>query len=226
MRFPRPLALLALSLAAPAFASGVDIAWDNCLGESGAVSLKQFACGSNTGQDALWVSFESAVPASNIGRIEVALDFLTRTGNPLPVWWDFEDFASCRRGALFIDVDPPHETPICARMYTSTNPPTFVVDRIDYQLPTPDAGRMVVAANVTGPLLANQRYLACRFLLSHVKTSACAGCSEPVSITVTAVRVATIVLSNPITNNVALWQQNLPTATRASTWSALKRLYH
>jgi len=36
MRFRCSIAVLSMFLATPALASGVDIAWDNCLGESGA----------------------------------------------------------------------------------------------------------------------------------------------------------------------------------------------
>jgi hypothetical protein len=217
-------ALLTLSLSTPALATGVDIAWDNCLGEPGAVSLKSFACGTNAGQETMWISFESSQFASSMGRLEVAIQFQTRSGVALPVWWDFEDFASCRHGALSVDPEAPFETATCARVFTSVNPPTFVVDRIDYQLPTPDVGRMVVAANLSGPLLANQRYLACRFLLKHIQTSACAGCSELASVTVTALRIANMIITTPITQNTALWQTGA-TATRATSWSALKRMY-
>ena len=100
-----PLLLLSLSLASPALAAGVDIAWDNCRGEPGAVSLKQFACGNNLGSESLWISFESPVSASSMGRLEVAIDFHTAGGGTLPVWWDFEDLASCRRGGLRVDTE-------------------------------------------------------------------------------------------------------------------------
>lgn len=223
MRSMWSLALLSLSLATPALASGVDIAWDNCLGETGALSLKQFACDTNAGQESMWVSFESSQPATSMGRLEVEIQFQTRSGVALPVWWDFEDFASCRRGALSVDTAPPYETATCARVFNSANAPTFFVARIDYQLPTVDAGVMVVSAQIGAPLVANQRYLACRFLINHGKTSVCAGCSEPVGITA-IVRVANMTITNPLTQNVALWQ-SLPTATRATSWAVLKRMY-
>jgi hypothetical protein len=224
MRFCCSIAVLSVFLATPALASGVDIAWDNCLGESGATSLKAFACNTNSGQESLWISFESSEPASTINKLEVAIRFQTQSGSALPVWWDFEDLASCRRNALSVDPDPPYETPICTRP-TGTGPmPLFVVDRIDYQFPSADEGTMVIITQIGNPLVANQRYLACRFLLSHAKTSACAGCNEPVSITVTGVRAANMTFTNAITQNFALWQSR-PTGTRATTWSALKRLY-
>jgi len=219
------LLLLSLSLASPALAGGVDIAWDNCRGEPGAGSLKEFACGNNLGGESLWISFESSVSAPSMGRFEVAIDFHSRDGGTLPVWWDFEDLASCRRGALQVDKGGAVETPTCARIFTSANRPTWVVDRVDYMLPTPDAGRMVIAAAVSGPLVANQRYLACIFTLLHANTASCAGCDVPVVISVTAVRPDGIIISNPLHQNFVYWQQTNPTATRATTWGALKGLY-
>ena len=224
MRSQIPILLLTLSLATPVSASGVDIAWDDCLGEPGAASLKQFACDSNAGQESMWVSFESSQTVNSTGKLEVAIQFGTRSGVALPVWWDFEDFSSCRRGALSVDPSPPYETATCARVFSSATPPTFFVDRIDYQFPSADVGTMVVIASVGTQLLANQRYLACRFLLTHAKTAVCAGCSEPVSIIVTGVRYGNMTFTDPITQNVASWQ-SLPTATRASSWAALKRMY-
>ena len=218
------LIALGLVVAAPAMAAGVDIAWDDCLGEADAVSFKQFACNTDLGYESLWISFESSVPSSTIRLLEVAIQFQTRSGAPLPVWWNFEDWASCRRGGLSVDPAPPYETPTCARTFTPTNGHGFVVDRIDYQFPSADVGTMVVAAAVGAPLVANQRYLACRFLLVHAKTLECAGCSEPASVTVTGVHVDNVILTSPIHSNVALWQ-SLPTATRPVTWSALKQLY-
>src|SRR5262245_59014508 len=145
-----PLLLLGVSLASPALAaSGVDIAWDSCRGEPGAVSLKQFACGTNLGEDLLYVSFESSVAAPSMGRVEVAIDFHTAGGGTLPVWWDFEDLASCRRLGLSVKTYGDVETPTCARIFTSASRPTWVLDRVDYLLPTPDAGRIVIAANVS-----------------------------------------------------------------------------
>jgi hypothetical protein len=41
---------------------------------------------------------------------------------------------------------------------------------------------------------------------------------------VAGVRVANMTITNPITQNVALWQTGA-TGTRNTSWSALKRLY-
>ncbi len=61
-------------------------------------------------------------------------------------------------------------------------------------------------------------------------TAGCAGCLEPIDITVSAVRLVNSlaveqVLTQPEANNVAHWQADRATATRATSWAALKSLY-
>ena len=79
---PLVVALFAVSLASSALAAGVDLAWDGCLGDPGALSLKTFACDRNTGEDQLYVSFVPAVSFSGVTVFEVALDLRPRGGLP------------------------------------------------------------------------------------------------------------------------------------------------
>jgi hypothetical protein len=225
MKFLRLLALAPFALASPASAAGIDLAWDSCLGEPTATSIKTFACNTSLGTESLWISFESPITGAP-APVEVAIEFRTRSGEPLPVWWDFEDVSSCRRGALYPDTDPPNATPTCAP-WDASEVPAFVIDRIDYQLPTADVGRMVVSSRRPGSVAIGQRYLACRLLLTHVRSTgvqACAGCQVPVRVTLNAVSIASHIMTNPITQNFVLWQDT-PVPTRASSWSALKSLY-
>src|SRR5262249_14493265 len=155
--------------------------------------------------------------------LEVAFEMRNRTGAALPVWWDFEDVASCRRGQLFPDPDLPEETPTCAAWSPSVGMPRFVIDRSDFQFPTADVARMVVSSRGGGGVPAGRRSLACRLLLTPLgSTGGCAGCREPVRITVTAINVGGVLLTQPITQNTALWQPDGPVATRATSWGALK----
>ena len=227
MRTPRRFtpALLLVLLASPAGAAGIDLAWDACRGEPAATSAKHFACDVNTGGESLWLSFESPI-TGNPGLVEVALEFRTLGGGPLPAWWDFKDFASCRRGALGDATEPTNWTPTCAS-WTFGVIPSFEITRIDYQFPTADVGRMVMGSRTAGSVTAGQRYLACRVQLTHARSTglqACAGCQEPMRITLTAVNVAGHVMTQPITQNYVLWQ-SAPTHARATTWAAVKSLY-
>jgi hypothetical protein len=223
-------ALLALSLVAvPAMAAGVNIAWDGCLGDPEAVSLKTFACDTNTGEHALFVSFVPAVSFSVVQVFEVALDVRTRGGFPLSAWWDARSPEGCRLdqfGPGFIQLSP---TASCEGW---NPPPDFTTSRYNYQYPTPDAAHLVVSTRgIPGGILAGHHYVACRIVVRHprtVGTGSCGGCGQPVDITVSAVRMATLtteqVLTQPETNARALWQDS-PVPTRTSTWGALKSLY-
>lgn len=221
--------VLSLVLAGPAMAAGVDIAWDGCLGDAEAVSLKAFACDRNTGEDLLYVSFVPAVSFAGATILEIAIDLRTRGGSPMPVWWDVATSGGCRRDQFGADGVQPSLTATC----TGWSPaPDFVTSRFNFAYPTPDAARIVVSTHASLSVVAGIHYLGCRFLLRHPATvgaTACAGCSEPVDITVSALRLANLtaeqVLTVPQSKNVALWQQDRPVSTRATTWGALKSLY-
>ena len=87
MRTRLLMCFLSVVLASTVSAAGVDLAWDACLGDPGALSLKTFACANNAGEDALLVSFVPAVSMPAVTTIEIALDFRTRSGDAMPAWW-------------------------------------------------------------------------------------------------------------------------------------------
>ena len=223
-----PLVALSIILAGPAMAAGVNIAWDGCLGDPEAASLKTFACDRNTGVDVLYVSFVPGVSLAGATIVEIALDLRTRSGRSLPSWWDAAGSGACRRAQFGASLQPT-STATCA----GWNPaPDFVTSRFNFGYPTPDAARLVVTTHASLSVVAGVHYLGCRFALQHVATtgpSACAGCAEPVDITVSAVRLANLtveqVLTTPQSKSVAFWQEDRPVPTRLTSWGALKSLY-
>jgi len=228
MKNPILISLLMWWLAAPVRGAGVDIAWDGCLGDPGAVSNKSFACDQTLGAEQLLISFVPAISFTSVFLIEVAIDMRTRT-DAMPAWWDVYGFNSCRRGGLDVDAFPAVlATPTCERWYASA---TIETASYDWRYPTADVARMVVQAHVsTASVIEGHHYLACRLLLNHGGAEGCAGCLDPIDITVSAVRLAksfTVdqVLTQPQTSNVAHWQPDRATATRATSWAALKSLY-
>jgi hypothetical protein len=233
MRTRLLVCLLWVVLASPVSAAGVDLAWDACLGDPGALSLKTFACDNNVGQDPLLVSFVPAVSMPSVTTIEIALDFRTRSGVAMPAWWEVGQPDGCRRGLLSVDPDLQVHGPSCEAWLTSLVTPGFVIARFDIRTPTPDVAHMVVLAHPTSSsVVAGSHYVGCRMLLGHagsVGTITCAGCREAVDITLSAVRLATStseqVLTLPQTSNHVQWQLDRPVATRATTWGAVKALY-
>ena len=228
MRIPFLPVLLTLSFATPALASGVDIAWDGCLGDPGAVSLETFACDRNLDEHELFVSFVPAASFSPIQILEVALDLQTRGGHPLSAWWDFSSPAGCRLGQFGAGLQVS-STPSCEGW---SPPPDFSTNRFNYHYATPDGAHIVFSTRgINTGVLAGHHYIACRVVLTHARTvgtGSCAGCLDPVDITVSGVRIATLtseqLLTQPQANARVLWQDSA-VPTRASTWSALKSLY-
>lgn len=222
----------AAAVATPTRAAGVDLAWDGCLGDPGALSLKTFTCDRNTGEDQLYVSFVPAVSFTGGTVFEVALDLRTRGGLPISLWWQDSIPDGCRADQFQADPVQPSGTPGCAGWLPPF--PDFFTSRFNFRYPTPDAAHLVVSVH-TQPvsISAGQYYFACRLLVRHPATvgaGACAGCLDPVDITVSAVRLAKPgfeeLINTPLADNLARWQQEQATPARASTWSALKSLYH
>jgi hypothetical protein len=224
------LALLSLVLFANAAqAFGLNLAWDQCYGDAPPVVRKLFACDRNTGVDMVVASFVPAFSHSTGGLLEIQFDIQTRSGVTLPVWWDFATLSSCRRNQATIGSVPL--TPLLTCRDLGSNP--VVAIRDDYRYPTPD--HMVLTASAQAgntPLVGGVEYFAYAFVISHALSTgagACAGCLEPVAITLTALRAgfpSPEILTVPAGGNVVGWQQDLPVAVRNVTWSAVKSLYH
>lgn len=226
------LVLSVLAAVIPAHAAGVNLAWDRCYGDGPPVTNKSFACDQNTGLETVVASFILGSPVPSAGLLEVQLDIHTRSGTALPVWWDTRTITSCRRNQIVFDGLPPTPIVTCQPVITSSVPELFII-RNNFQVPTPDHMVLVASASVgTMPLAASVEYFACRVLIHHsgtIGTSACSGCMEPVAITLSQLRIGGLsptILSTPASGNVVNWQSDVPTATRNSTWSAVKALYH
>jgi hypothetical protein len=227
------MCLLSVVLASPVAAAGVDLAWDACLGDPGALSLKTFACDNNAGQDALLVSFVPSVSMPSVTTLEIAIDFRTGSGVAMPAWWEVGSFSGCRRGLLGVNPDLQISGPSCSPWIGGLQGSGFAISRFDIRVPAPNVARLVLLAHpTTGGVLAGQHYLGCQLLFARertVGTGTCAGCPEPVDLTLSAVRLATVtaemLLTQPQTSNNVQWQLDHPVATRATTWGAVKALY-
>ena len=223
------LLLAALIAFAPkSRAAGLNLAWDHCNGDGG-VANKVFACDRNDGFETLNASFVLAAPIV-LSRQELLFDFQTRTGVPMPVWWDVQTGASCRLNQIQVDSHPPADLSVCQSVVVSSDPGIIEI-RYNFRLPTPDRTQYAVTLSGTGATLAaGVEYFSCRLVVSHQKSTgsgSCAGCSEPLAITFSGAAIrggTTQTLTTPAAGNVVTWQ-SLATPTRRSSWAALKTLF-
>ena len=247
--------LLLLASAAESQAAGVGLRWDACYGEGTGTFIKQFACDTNAGSERLVGSFVSAAGLSNVIALEVAVDVSTGpppfaeggprpAPPPLPAWWTFRNSGSCRQSALSVDFSPDPANQICTAWEMGQLLGTIANYRLDF--PGPGTARVLMGValglGAHGSVSPDTEYAAFTLIVAHantVGTTACSGCTTPLTITVRALQMVTpivfgepsrdVTLSGPFNgtdSDFAFWQ-GVPriVPTRSSTWGAVKALY-
>src|SRR5206468_12022593 len=111
-----------------------------------------------------------------------AVELSTKSAASMPAWWDVYGFNSGRRDGFVVDAYPPVvATPACEPWYLGSTLET----NYDWRYPTADVARLVIQGRVSSAaVIEGHRYLACRLLLNLGGTAGCAGCLEPIDITV------------------------------------------
>ena len=245
--------LVVLTAAVASAAGGVNVRWNDCLGDGG-VPDRVFACDRNSGTNLLDGSFVLGADLAQVSGLEIVVDIAT-AGPVLPAWWQFKNAGTCRQASL--------------NMSPTANP--FSVACVDWTQGSAAGGTAAYTVGSFGPstarivagfglptvlyadLVANQEYFAFNGRLDNAKTvgtGACDGCTTPACIVCTYVRVVTppvagqpsrdVNLSGPTNNtdsNFVTWQggagvssslgQGCPAATptQLTTWSRVKTLY-
>lgn len=212
--------------------SGLSLRWDDCA--SAGTLARTFACDTDTG-DPFVLVLGVAPPAGLpdfVGFFAVVdFDFENQT---TPSWWDFP---GCRLGTDLrvlqagSDLSCPDISPIPFSM------------AYDYAVAVgyPGRARLRVAAAVATedafPIAPDSLVALCRVSITRrgtVGPAACAGCSVPVCIVLTSVRLDGASGQGQLLysgyKQFARWQQpiNCPfvgSPARASTWGALKSLF-
>jgi hypothetical protein len=180
-----------------AFATGVNLGWDDCAGVGGAPGDKfgtaAFSCNTNASgagsSSSIVASFVLATSIPNFVTIEAVLDMRTITADHgLAPWWDFGNFPSvatpgCRVGEMLYSfrnagtscMDWPGPAPVTGNM-------TF-----ERGIASPNAARIrLIAAYTSGtpqPIVAGDEMVAFTFVINNAKTvgtGSCAGCATPV----------------------------------------------
>ena len=239
---PRLLLVASLALAEPSWASGVNFSWDACTSEGG-VQNKTFACDTNTGSDVLYGSFVLGTDQTNFIGVEATVDIHAQSTN-LPDWWQFVNAGACRQSALTTGFDFSGDPGTACRVPWSAATTGGLGGYHTYwttpQVPsgsTSDAQALVVGAVPhadSAHLVAGTEYYAFKLTLSLTKSVGsgdCAGCSTPVCVTLSQIKVvgsdnSAQVLTDPIAASIATWQSAASCpgsfAPRNVTWGQVR----
>jgi len=189
-------ALLVLMLAGQARAAlsppGMNIRWDHCYADGGTAN-RVFACDTNSGVEFLVMSFELTGEMPLVTGLEFNIAIASASPT-LPAWWQFKNSGTCRQASL---------------NYTGAELP-IGVNCSDWSNGTAAAGIGRYLIGNTGPntvllqgvaavpapmdLLPGNEYTLGTLSISHAKTvgtGACGGCSTPVCIVFSDLKVAT-----------------------------------
>lgn len=241
--------LLLLLVAPLAHAGNVSMRWNQCFGEGTGVANRNFACDTNTGSEKLVGSFLYSANLTNIVQIEAIVDLAAAAGT-LPAWWGLQSVGGCRSASLSANIDFDAGNLACLDWSGGVAPPAAM----NYQAGVRGANTARVLVNASIPaqdapeLFAWNEYFVFNLGLDHLATvgdGSCAGCSTPVCIILTSIKLTradatSIILSGPTNGtdaNYVTWQGGgaptvgavtgcpAATPTRATSWGAVKSLY-
>ena len=242
-------ALLALT-AVPALPSGLELAWNQCYGQMGAVSIRTSACAVNTGSQRIIASFRPPAGINALEGIEVFVDYQV-TGGVLPCWWNFAAGQLRNNQLEVLHVSP-----------TDVNGNPIIVCDSHYFLDhgASGGGWMTVTGADLGhlrgiaslpagtglPVAAEgQQYgVGFRFTNGHtVPATSCHGCAQSACMVLSLIRLYSpglpdIALNSPHPGslNVVKWQGDglgfctgfigpPPVPVLQNTWGAIKSIY-
>ncbi len=237
-------ALLAMT-ATYSHAVGLELAWNHCYSQAGAVSLRTSACTSNIGLQAMYASFKPPAGVNKLEGLEAFVDFQV-TGGVMPCWWNMTAGNAPRATALSVRPVSPADattglpTVLCANHYFFDNNGSggggMVVTGVDRgQL----KGLVAIAAGTGLPVAADAQQYGMGFAISNANTTTCTGCLSSAclvlnTINLTSFGVPNVVLQSPSpgSENWITWQANAlttgcpgATPTTKSTWGSVKSLY-
>ena len=217
------LVVVALALPSVAIAGGpgVNIRWDNCFDDGGLMN-KTFACNTNAGQEQLVVSFVLAEPMLDVSGQEIVVDIRSASAT-LPAWWAFRNAGTCRTASLAFTVGAVGSEVNCTEWSGGQAAGGIGVYQIGSPGPNGALLKAAVAVPSTAPAALDPgvEYISGRLRINNLKTTgtgACAGCTEPVCIYLTAIVVTTPVLANnvwlttganDVASQVVTWQDGL-----------------
>lgn len=193
-----PLAALLIATCAWAAPPGVNLRWDTCLADGGAIN-KAFACNSNDGVDRVVMSFVLDTPMADVSGLEFVITIRSSTAS-LPSWWQFKNLGTCRQGSLAFIAASSLPTGNCLDWGTGSQAGGIGAYNIGAE--GPNSAKIIGAAAVPpadirllDPLT---EYMAGALDVSHARTvgAGCTGCDVPVCIVFSGINVVTPVAAN------------------------------
>jgi hypothetical protein len=243
--------LLALTAGVAAAAPGVNIRWNNCIGDAGLLN-RNFACNTNGGSAVMVLSFELGEDILASSGQEVVVDVGSGSAS-LPAWWGFLNAGTCRQGSLSVNSALSPAAVACAD-WAQNGPATAGLGAYQIGLRGPNTARVKVAIAVQlsglSDLLGGTEYFSCNLQINNAKTvgtGACAGCGVPVCIVFNSIKNTTqdpindrttTGPSNGFDSDFVTWQGGggvvvggvpgcgAATPTKNATWGAVKAMYH
>jgi hypothetical protein len=237
-------ALLAMT-ATLASASGVELAWNQCFGQAGALSVRTSACASNTGNQAMYASFRPPAGVAKLEGLEAFIDYQV-LGGSVPCWWNFAVGQTRNAALTTLHVTPTdvNGAPVvlCDNHYFLDNNGGggggMVVTGVDRgQL----KGLVAIGAGSGLPVTQDAQQYGMGFRITNVSTTGgtCPGCLNQAcfvlnTINLTSFGVPNVVLQapHPGSENWISWQGTSAqtgcpgaTPTRNATWGSVKSLY-
>jgi hypothetical protein len=220
-----------------ASAAGLNLAWQNCIGDGG-TNNRTSACALNLGSAGTLVSsFQiDGADVPGISGLEILIDFVSADAT-MPAWWN----TACRN---FLSANPTISG-AAVNCFDWANGAAagglaggFVIN--DRTGRGPNTARVLigyaVASNNLQTVPAGVEMFASNLLISNVNTTTCTGCATPMCIAFVNLRAAQGINTGFLLNtaqtagsNTVTWQGSGAdcslTPTRNATWSSVKSLY-
>lgn len=233
---------------APALSSGIELAWDHCYGQFGALSMRTSACTTNSGSQTMIASFRPPAGVNALEGVEVFIDYQV-LGGVLPCWWNFAVSQPRNDQLTPLPVSPTdvngNPRVLCDNHYFlgrgASGGGTMTVMGADW-------GRLRGIASIpagTGmPVVADAQYYGVGFRISNgLSTGGCPGCLQAACIHLRLIQLYSIgqpdvVMQSPHpgSENWITWQANAaatacpgahvpPLPVLPRTWGAVKSIY-
>lgn len=185
--------VIALCCAQPAWANGINLAWNECLPDGGTVN-RTSTCTNEPVLHELVGSFVMDYDKPRFVGVEVYL-YVTTSAQWLPDWWQYFNAGSCHLQGAAINGDfGDWGSPSCESSLTSDAAGGIAAYNTISSIPPipsgePTQGRFVMGFAHAQPRLleANREYVGLRMFIRQANPNNCAGCDVPTCITLNSI---------------------------------------